>query len=225
MCNCEPVKCVAWSKYITACTVSSVVCISWGDISNTLPFLVVLFCRYGKNTKLFEFKLLFPGDREPSSFQVKLANLSEMPHAVFVFLELSTLRVYDGATIVQADSRAITSGPTQDEERASKLRDRLQKFGYESPIALRESSPSLPHQKYTIGFVGDGPAFSINMEDNSAERGPEGRHDSVFGTVVTGFDTLARVQEYVTDNNGSTEGIEIVTIDKVKLPPRSSTNN
>ena len=140
---------------------------------------------------------------EPNVFEVELAPLSEMPHTVFTFLDLVHLRLFDGTSFAAADNSRIEGGspnhaPTP---HAVKLHERYAKFGYNrSPLGFYEYSPSFPHEAFTIGFTGSpvpGPTLAINLMDNSASRGPDDhgkRGEPCFGKIISGFDTLQRIQ-------------------------------
>jgi cyclophilin family peptidyl-prolyl cis-trans isomerase len=143
-------------------------------------------------------------NEEPNVFEIELAPLSEMPHTVFTFLDLVHLQLYDGTSFIAADNSRIEGGspnhaPTP---HAVKLHERYAKFGYNrSPLGFNEYSPTFPHEAFTIGFAGSpisGPTLAINLMDNSATRGPNDelgrRGDPCFGKIISGFDTLQRIQ-------------------------------
>lgn len=167
-------------------------------------------CRmeYGKGPFLIQFNVQFPDEEETESFQVQLASLSEMPHTIFVLMELIHLKAYHGTVIKAAEGTLEAGNPTDaDTSVAVKLLDRLVKYGYEKPVSFREYSETFPHEQYTIGFVDAGPALAINTVDNT--RGPEGRDDPCFGKIVAGFDTLTRIQE-----GGSR--VQLVSVERVR---------
>ena len=183
--------------------------------------LCAALSRYGNGPFFIEFVLQFPDDEETASFQIELAPLSDMPHTVFVFMELLTFHLFDGTTILGADGRFVEGGnPTNtiDSAQAVRLSERYAKFGYQPPLAFGEYSPNHPHKEFTIGFVDDGPTFAINMIDNSRLRGPEERNDPCFGKVVSGFETLTRLQNASKEDNGYelVHPVEIVRVQKVQ---------
>ena len=83
--------------------------------------------------------------------------------------------------------------------------------GLES-VAFREYAPDFPHKRYTVGFAADGsPSFYINIEDNSEIH----VGDPCFAKVVSGFDTIQRLENMPTRNGIWFEhriGIKEVTI-------------
>ena len=169
--------------------------------------------RYGKGPFLVQFNVRFPesAEDETESFQVQLASLTDMPHTIFVFMELIHLGLYRGTAIKAGDGVIDVGNPAHAEKTVTvKMMDRLVKFGYEKPISIREHSKVFPHEEFTIGFVDIGPSLSINMKDNTKERGPEGRDDPCFGKVVTGFDTLTRIQ------NAGGSPIELVSVERAR---------
>lgn len=186
------------------------------DLTNVQKFVqnrAERMCRmeYGKGPFIIQFNVKFPGEAQQESFQVQLANLSEMPHTIFVLMELIHLKAYEG-TVIKAGDKTLEAGNLADADNAVavKLLDRLVKYGYEKPVAFREHSELFKHEEFTIGFVEAGPALSINTADNTKERGPEGRDDACFGKVVSGFETITRIQ----DANGS--AIELVSVERVR---------
>jgi cyclophilin family peptidyl-prolyl cis-trans isomerase len=148
---------------------------------------------------------------EPNVFEVELAPLSVMPHAIFTFLDLVDLQLYDGTAFIAADANRIEGGSPNhaDPEQSVKLHQRYAKFGYNrSPLGFNEYSDEYPHTQYTIGFSGSpiaGPTLAINLGNTTAARGPDeyGMHaDPCFGKVVSGFDTLKRISEAPRAANG-----------------------
>jgi hypothetical protein len=169
--------------------------------------------RYGKGPFIIQFNVQFPDEEGTQSFQVQLASLSEMPHTIFVLMELISLKSYHGTVIKSADRRIIKAGYLADADNAvaTKILDRLVRYGYEKPVSFVEYSPSLQHEDLTVGFVGAGPAIAINTADNTKERGPEGHDDPCFGKVVSGQEILTRIQEA-----GGDSSIELVSVERVR---------
>ena len=190
-----------------------------------LTFYVII--RYGKGPFVITFTLKFPETMgpsvEPNVFEVELAPLSEMPHTVFTLLDLIDLQLFDGTSFVSADNALIEGGspnhaPTP---KSVKLHERYAKFGYNrSPLGFNEYSSEFPHKEFTIGFTGSpiaGPTLAINMMDNSDVRGPDkhGRNgDPCFGKVISGFDTLQRIQNApkAADGHRLAMNVEIETV-------------
>jgi cyclophilin family peptidyl-prolyl cis-trans isomerase len=68
--------------------------------------------------------------------------------------------------------------------------------GLES-VSFKEYNEHYPHHKHTVGFAADGsPSFYINTDDNSAIH----VGDPCFGKVVSGFDTVHRLEAQPTRN-------------------------
>lgn len=168
--------------------------------------------RYGKGPFLIRFNVRFPGEEETESFQVQLANLGDMPHTIFVLMELISLKVYDGTVIKSREEGIIEAGNLVDADHAvsAKVMGRLVKYGYEKPISFVERSDSLHHDELTVGFVNSGPTMAFNTIDNTKKRGPEGSNDPCFGKVVSGYDTLLRIQQ----SDGAP--VELVGVERVK---------
>jgi len=170
-------------------------------------------CRmeYGKGPFLIQFNVQFPDEENTEAFQVQLASLTEMPHTIFVLMELIHLKAYHG-TVIKASEGTLDAGSPTDADKsvAVKVWDRLVKYGYEKPVSFKEHSGTFPHEEFTIGFVEAGPALAINTVDNTQVRGPAGRDDPCFGKVVSGFETLTRIQE------AGGAPIEIVSVERVK---------
>ena len=65
-------------------------------------------------------------------------------------------------------------------------------------LGFPEYDSDHPHEKYTLGFAGQGPTFYINTFDNTYIHGPggQGHHllprdaDPCFGKVVEGHDVV-----------------------------------
>ena len=159
---------------------------------------------YGNGPFQVEFRLEFPAtmgpEEEPNKFLVELASLAEMPHTIFTFLDLIDLQLFDDTAFVSANALQIEGGapihaPT---EHTVKLYERYAKFGYgRTPLAFNEQSDQFPVQKFALGFAGapiGGPGLVIHMSDHRDDTDTDGLNKAVFGKVVRGFDTLARVQ-------------------------------
>jgi len=95
-------------------------------------------------------------------------------------------------------------------------------------VLFAEYSPKFPHQEMTLGFAGGSFNFYISMEDNSKAHGPvtddkrEQYSDGepCFAKVVSGFDTLKRIQQLenhhgsvILKNNVAIRSMRIVQID------------
>jgi cyclophilin family peptidyl-prolyl cis-trans isomerase len=155
---------------------------------------------------MVEFTLSFPISMStdgPTTFTVELAPVTDMPHTVVTFLDLVHLQLFDGTAFVSANSQQIEGGSPNnaDVSRSVKLYETYARYGYtRTPLGFNEYSEKHPHAPFTIGFVGyphAGPGLAINMADNTKSRGPDSDGmggQPCFGTIVSGFDTLTRIQ-------------------------------
>jgi cyclophilin family peptidyl-prolyl cis-trans isomerase len=140
------------------------------------------------------------------SFQVQMAPLSEMPHAVHLFMEQVSHELWDNSWFYINGPHVIQAGPQVEEgsgnegedPRAVSLRP-FRELSLET-MSFPEYSKEFPHVPWTLGFTGrpGGPDFYINKVDNTYAHGPGGQDhhdlqefaDSSFAKVIKGFDTL-----------------------------------
>jgi cyclophilin family peptidyl-prolyl cis-trans isomerase len=175
-------------------------------------------------------------DEDPNTFQVELFPLSELPHTIFTFLDMVDLRLFDGTAFVAANGSRIEGGaPILTEQSSVKILERYSKYGYNhrSPLGFNEYSPQYPHVAFTIGFKGRhpaaGPALAINMMDNSEIRGPgdNRRGDPCFGKIISGFDTLQRIQKAprAADRYRLALNVQIVSVRQLRSSPKKAADD
>jgi cyclophilin family peptidyl-prolyl cis-trans isomerase len=154
--------------------------------------------KYGAGVKRVEVELIFPGNPDgPTTFVLEMAPLDLMPHSVYTFLEMVSSGLLDGCSFILNALHVLKAAPLPyDGTSASdKARDFLDS-GLES-VAFREYSPEFPHRQYTVGFAADGsPSFYINTEDNTEIH----VGDPCFAKIVSGFDTIKRLEGSPTRN-------------------------
>ncbi|KAG7370125.1 cyclophilin type peptidyl-prolyl cis-trans isomerase [Nitzschia inconspicua] len=133
----------------------------------------------------------------PNTLVFEMAPLDLMPHSVYMFLEMVDAGLFDGCSFILNAMHVIKAAPLPyDGSSASQKVKAFTKLGLES-VAFREYSPDFPHEQYTVGFAADGsPSFFINTDDNSGEH----IGDPCFAKVVSGFDTIHRMQNAPTRN-------------------------
>jgi cyclophilin family peptidyl-prolyl cis-trans isomerase len=154
--------------------------------------------KYGAGVKRVEIELIFPGSTEgPNSFVIEMAPLDLMPHSVYTFLEMVSNGILDGCSFILNALHVLKAAPLPfDGTPAAVKASAFSKSGLVS-VAFREYSPEYPHKKYTVGFAADGsPSFYINMEDNTKIH----VGDPCFAKVVSGFDTIKRLEDSPTRN-------------------------
>mmetsp|Transcript_836 Transcript_836/g.2398 ORF Transcript_836/g.2398 Transcript_836/m.2398 type:complete len:524 (-) Transcript_836:53-1624(-) len=128
---------------------------------------------------------------EPSSFVVKLAPLSLMPHSVHIFLDAVSRGVYNGG-LAEFNIKAPHL------VKASLLRLPHNEGGGEiaEGPAFPEFSPEFPHVPYTLGFVAPSTSrpsdagFYVNTLNNSYSHSPGGQdhheEDAALGALLGG---------------------------------------
>eukprot|EP01006_Ploeotia_vitrea_P011115 TRINITY_DN2963_c0_g1_i1.p1 TRINITY_DN2963_c0_g1~~TRINITY_DN2963_c0_g1_i1.p1 ORF type:complete len:325 (-),score=3.91 TRINITY_DN2963_c0_g1_i1:59-1009(-) len=159
----------------------------------TRPLLEALYGKTDSGTYTITLHLKFPegmpdADSTPSrtsTIVVETAPIKLMPHAVFVFMELMSNWQAGGfhrpaGHVLQA----LVNGPNK------------------RGLAFQEYSEHYPHVIGTLGFAGrpGGPGFYINTMDNTHNHGPgsqgsQTEADSCFAKVISGMDTVNRMQE------------------------------
>jgi len=163
--------------------------------------------KYGNGDIRIKMDLIFPptvledgtvvADAGPHSIIMEMASLELMPHSVFTFLEMVSEGLLDGCSFIINALHVLKAAPLPyDGSSASKKAKEFSDAGLES-VAFKEYSHSFPHEKYTVGFAADGsPSFYINSEDNTDIH----VGDPCFARVVSGFDTVRRLDEMPTRN-------------------------
>lgn len=156
--------------------------------------------KYGSGVIRVELELSFPDSPDgPNSLVFEMASLDAMPHSVFMFLEMVDAKLFDGCSFILNAMDIIKAAPLpfDGSSAASKVKA-FTRAGLES-VAFREYSPEYPHTKYTVGFAVDGsPSFFINTSDNTEIH--EG--DPCFAKIVSGFDTVKRLENAPTRKDG-----------------------
>ena len=154
--------------------------------------------KYGLGPQRVEIELVFPGHLNgPTKFVVEMAPLDVMPHSVYTFLEMVSLGLVDGCSFILNALHVIKAAPLPFDGAANP--NKAQEFvdkGLES-VAFREYSQEYPHKPFTVGFAADGtPSFYINTEDNTDIH----VGDPCFGKVISGFETIRRLENSPTRN-------------------------
>ena len=187
--------------------------------------------RYGEGPYKVEFKLDFPNDDGADTFVVEMAPLSLMPHAVYHFLEMVRLELWNGSAFHRNAGHVVQAGPVSPyagskntiagNPRAGFQRHKLQS------VAFQEYSPEYPHVKYTIGFAGrpGGPDWYVSTIDNTRNHGPGGQTsyavkeeaDPCFGRVIEGFDVIDKLGKQPVKKGGYRAMKENVGIIYAKL--------
>jgi len=158
--------------------------------------------KYGSGILRVELQLSFPGkpDGGPdSSMVLEMASLDEMPHSVYMFLEMVDRKLFDGCSFILYAMDIVKAAPLPSDgtSTASKVKA-FTRAGLDS-VAFREYSPKYPHEKWTVGFAMDGsPSFFINTNDNTEVH----RGDPCFARIVSGFETVERLKSAPTRKDG-----------------------
>lgn len=177
--------------------------------------------KYGSGVIRVKMDLIFPvtdsdrivvADTGPHTIIMEMASLELMPHSVYTFLEMVSAGLLDGCSFILNALHVLKAAPLPyDGSSASIKAKQFLDRGLES-VAFREYSPAFPHVKYTVGFAADGsPSFYINSEDNTEIH----FGDPCFAKIVSGFDTVRRLEDMPTRNGMWFEnriGIREVTI-------------
>lgn len=158
--------------------------------------------KYGSGVLRVELQLSFPGkpDGGPdTSMVLEMASLDEMPHSVFMFLEMVDRKLFDGCSFILYAMDIIKAAPLPSDgtSTAAKVKA-FARAGLDS-VAFREYSPKYPHEKWTVGFAMDGsPSFFINTGNNT-----EVHHgDPCFARIISGFETVERLKSAPTRKDG-----------------------
>jgi cyclophilin family peptidyl-prolyl cis-trans isomerase len=178
--------------------------------------------KYGSGVIRVQMELIFPTPQDstglrssengPNTIVMEMASLELMPHSVYTFLEMVSSGLLNGCSFILNALHVLKAAPLPyDGTSASDKARAFLEHGLES-VAFREYSPEFPHAKYTVGFAADGsPSFYINTEDNTDIH----VGDPCFAKVISGFDTIQRLEKMPTRNGIWFEhriGIKEVTI-------------
>jgi len=168
----------------------------------------VVLEKFGPGPYRVEIELDFPPN-EPASdvdtknatkFVIEMASLELMPHSVHLFLEMVSLKLWNGCSfmrnaghVIQASHRPYFKTQGQD------LRQPFIESGYHN-VAFQEYTDKYPHELHTVGFAGrpGGPDWYVSIINNTRNHGPSkktGLADPCFGKVVDGFDTISRMHK------------------------------
>merc|ERR1711907_404228 len=136
-------------------------------------------------------------DTGPNALILEMASLDDMPHSVYTFLEMVSMGLIDGCSFILNAMHVLKAAPLPyDGSSASSKARQFVEAGLES-VAFREYSDQFPNVKNTVGFAADGsPSFYINTDDNSEVHAG----DPCFAKVVSGFDTIERLEKMPTRN-------------------------
>jgi cyclophilin family peptidyl-prolyl cis-trans isomerase len=151
---------------------------------------------YGKGKTIrVQIELDFPdGSEGPSSIMIEMAPLDLMPNAVYTFLEMINLGLWDGCSFVMKALHVLKAAPLPFDQSVNAAAPKAKIFvdkNLNGPI-FKEYNDAFPHGLYTLGFSGgDSPSFYINTEDNTDVHAG----DSAFGMIIRGFDALRRVEQ------------------------------
>lgn len=142
------------------------------------------------------------------SFVVQMASLDSMPHAVHLFLEQVSHRLWNRGWFYINGPHVMQAGPQADFSRVIDKEEIDERKLALTPfrelqldsLAFPEYSEDFPHEPYTLGFTGrpGGPDWYINKVDNTEAHGPGGQFhheleefaDSCFAKVIDGFDVI-----------------------------------
>jgi hypothetical protein len=168
--------------------------------------------RFGPGPHFVKITLQMEQAMPPTqSFVVQMAPLDSMPHAVHLFLEQVSHKLWNRGWFYINGPHVMQAGPQADltkmgsgvdnstsDERSLALAP-FRELQLDS-LAFPEYSEDFPHQPYTLGFTGrpGGPDWYINKVDNVKAHGPGGQFhheleefaDSCFAKVIHGFDVI-----------------------------------
>ena len=159
-----------------------------------------IISKYGEGPHQVELELIFPDHHHrggSTKFVIEMAPPDVMPHSVHTFLEMVSGGLLDGCSFILNAMHVLKAAPLPFD--GSSAADKARAFsdkGLES-VAFKEYNEEYPHKKYTVGFAADGsPSFYINTENNSEIHAG----DPCFGRVMSGFDTIKRLEATPTRN-------------------------
>lgn len=171
--------------------------------------------KYGSGVIRVQLELIFPppgssGDNEgegalkplvvdsgPTMIVIEMSSLDLMPHSVYTFLEMVSTGLLNGCSFILNALHVLKAAPLPYDGTSASDKARAFLDSGLNSVAFREYSPDYPHSKYTIGFAADGsPSFYINTEDNSDIH----MGDPCFGKIVSGYDTVERLEKMPTRN-------------------------
>ena len=203
----------------------------------------VFYFRFGEGPHHVEINLAFDPDgsngtslNATEQIVIELAPVSEMPHAVYWFLQQVEHKLYDGCSFHRNAPHVLQGGPAPNflSSPDPKLRHKFKEAGYDS-ILFQEYSPNFPHEKYTMGMAGrpGGPDFYISKKDNSRNHGPGGQTnyadpteaDPCFAKVVKGIDVVDKMGELPIKEGGYKALEHNIAITSMKLISEEAWDN
>lgn len=144
------------------------------------------------------------GQHQYKSFLVELAPVHSMPQSIYFFLDMISNKLWDHTIFLHHEDmdHVLAAAPIDfDTQKAKRME--IYETGW-TGLGFPEYTVDIPHEKYTLGFSGQGPTFYINSHNNTLQHGPGGQDhhllatdaDPCFGKVVQGkevVDELIRV--------------------------------
>lgn len=167
-------------------------------------YYIELKITFDPESNVYDEQLATSEDLNTIILETASANL--MPHSIFLFLEMVTHGVYNGAPFHRNAVHLVQAGPgvAATTEKEPSLQN----------VIYQEFSSEFPHEKYTVGFPGrpGGPDFYINMRDNSHLHGPGGQihhygdivpdADPCFARILKGQSVIERIHKSETVSSG-----------------------
>ncbi|CAB9519735.1 expressed unknown protein [Seminavis robusta] len=167
---------------------------------------------YGPGPKYYiELKLLFHPDSNivqdatteiDTTIVLETADIHDMPHTVFFFLEQVRHGIYDTTAFFRNAPGLVEAGLGHDRSKLVELEKSSPSLAH--LLFTSEHSRELQHTQYTLGFRADAAAtdFYVNMQDNSEQRATQDeartstdapQQDPCFARIVRGFNTMERI--------------------------------
>lgn len=151
--------------------------------------------RYGPGPHRVRFTAKLSAS-DTRSFVVELYSVDKLPHSLYFFLDLVAAHTWDDTVFLHHMAHVMATAPIDYFTQKIK-HSHFYSLGWNS-LGFPEHSDEFKHEKYTLGFAGQGPTFYINTVDNSYVhgQGSQNHHllpydaDPCFGKVVEGFDVV-----------------------------------
>jgi hypothetical protein len=135
-----------------------------------------------------------------------------MPTAVYYFLEQVDLNLWQDTSVYLNTGHIIVTQLVSGNRLISK-KEQFESSGY-GALPFREYSDGYPHLQYTVGLVGQGPAFFINQQYNFHHQDP------CFGNIVIGrstVDMVSAMRGLDDETKSHIRPIDIVTARRIRL--------
>jgi cyclophilin family peptidyl-prolyl cis-trans isomerase len=173
----------------------SLVYLSIVAMRNMLTHFVSSFGETPQRVEIMVDLMKNGGKRNLKSFTVEMAPLDLMPVAIHLFLDMVSNGIWDNTVFLHHHEveHVIAAAPLDaiTQEMKNESLGRME-------IGFPEYSHQFPHEKYTLGFAGQGPTFYINTFNNTVDHGPGGQlhhtlpsdADPCFAKVVEGLDVV-----------------------------------